>query len=178
MGKNIFLAFLLIVIAAGLYYAVKNIPSENPLHNNVACTAEAKLCPDGSAVGRTGPNCEFAACPTVDTVDDNSQQPDAPVTLSVKINETSGALGVKITPLEVIEDSRCPKDVVCIWAGTVKVRVMLSSGSGEAEQIFELDQEITTEVERITLTDVRPAAVSTEDIKDNQYEFEFRVEMR
>ena len=29
-----------------------------------ACTAEAKLCPDGSAVGRIGPNCEFAACPT------------------------------------------------------------------------------------------------------------------
>jgi hypothetical protein len=28
-----------------------------------ACTAEAKLCPDGSAVGRTGPNCEFAPCP-------------------------------------------------------------------------------------------------------------------
>ncbi|MFA6511947.1 MAG: hypothetical protein WCV86_02390 [Patescibacteria group bacterium] len=31
--------------------------------NAVACTQEAKLCPDGSAVGRTGPNCEFAACP-------------------------------------------------------------------------------------------------------------------
>lgn len=30
-----------------------------------ACTAEAKLCPDGSAVGRTGPNCEFAPCPPV-----------------------------------------------------------------------------------------------------------------
>jgi hypothetical protein len=29
-----------------------------------ACTMEAKLCPDGSAVGRTGPNCEFAPCPT------------------------------------------------------------------------------------------------------------------
>lgn len=28
-----------------------------------ACTMEAKVCPDGSAVGRTGPNCEFAACP-------------------------------------------------------------------------------------------------------------------
>jgi hypothetical protein len=24
---------------------------------------EAKICPDGSAVGRQGPNCEFAACP-------------------------------------------------------------------------------------------------------------------
>jgi hypothetical protein len=28
-----------------------------------ACTQEAKICPDGSAVGRQGPNCEFAACP-------------------------------------------------------------------------------------------------------------------
>jgi hypothetical protein len=29
-----------------------------------ACTLEAKICPDGSSVGRTGPNCEFAPCPT------------------------------------------------------------------------------------------------------------------
>ncbi len=29
----------------------------------VACTMEAKQCPDGSYVGRTGPRCEFAPCP-------------------------------------------------------------------------------------------------------------------
>jgi hypothetical protein len=30
----------------------------------VACTMEAKLCPDGkTSVGRSGPNCEFAKCP-------------------------------------------------------------------------------------------------------------------
>lgn len=28
----------------------------------VSCTMDAKQCPDGSYVGRTGPNCEFAAC--------------------------------------------------------------------------------------------------------------------
>jgi hypothetical protein len=28
-----------------------------------ACTQEAKQCPDGSYVSRTGPNCEFQACP-------------------------------------------------------------------------------------------------------------------
>lgn len=27
------------------------------------CTAEAKICPDGSSVGRVPPSCEFAACP-------------------------------------------------------------------------------------------------------------------
>lgn len=31
----------------------------------VACTEEAKVCPDGSAVGRTGPDCSFAPCPKV-----------------------------------------------------------------------------------------------------------------
>jgi hypothetical protein len=27
------------------------------------CTLDAKVCPDGTAVGRTGPACEFAVCP-------------------------------------------------------------------------------------------------------------------
>lgn len=27
------------------------------------CTIEAKMCPDGTFVGRMGPNCEFAPCP-------------------------------------------------------------------------------------------------------------------
>lgn len=27
------------------------------------CTMEAKQCSDGSFVGRSGPNCEFAKCP-------------------------------------------------------------------------------------------------------------------
>lgn len=39
-----------------------NNPSANP--SGKACTQEAKICPDGSSVGRTGPNCEFAPCPT------------------------------------------------------------------------------------------------------------------
>ena len=34
--------------------------------NGAVCTQEAKLCLDGSYVGRTGPNCEFV-CPAVST---------------------------------------------------------------------------------------------------------------
>ena len=37
-------------------------PSPKPTGQTV-CTQDAKLCPDGSYVGRTGPNCEFAKCP-------------------------------------------------------------------------------------------------------------------
>lgn len=32
--------------------------------NTIACPADAKLCPDGSYVGRTGPKCAFAECST------------------------------------------------------------------------------------------------------------------
>lgn len=32
-------------------------------NGGTACSMEARICPDGSAIGRTGPNCEFAACP-------------------------------------------------------------------------------------------------------------------
>lgn len=31
--------------------------------NMTQCTLEAMICPDGSAVGRTGPKCEFSPCP-------------------------------------------------------------------------------------------------------------------
>ena len=30
---------------------------------DVVCTMDAKMCPDGSSVGRQGPDCEFAPCP-------------------------------------------------------------------------------------------------------------------
>lgn len=36
---------------------------KSEVKNEVACTMEAKLCDDGSSVGRSGPNCEFARCP-------------------------------------------------------------------------------------------------------------------
>jgi hypothetical protein len=42
------------------------IPSahKNKISERAECTTEAKICPDGSAVGRSGPNCEFSPCPS------------------------------------------------------------------------------------------------------------------
>ncbi len=37
--------------------------STTPSGSMTACTMEAKVCPDGSSVGRVPPSCEFAACP-------------------------------------------------------------------------------------------------------------------
>ena len=39
------------------------MPDEPCGEKPIACAMDAKLCPDGSYVGRTGPECEFSACP-------------------------------------------------------------------------------------------------------------------
>ena len=61
--KIIKLLILVAIILIGGYLIYRYYLTPNREQKPVVCTMEAKLCPDGSAVGRTGPNCEFAPCP-------------------------------------------------------------------------------------------------------------------
>lgn len=54
-----------VVVANNGTENIKNITDNK--NGTIACSLEAKVCPDGSAVGRTGPNCEFATCPATST---------------------------------------------------------------------------------------------------------------
>lgn len=38
-------------------------PPPLPEESQIMCQADVKLCPDGSAISRSGLRCEFAACP-------------------------------------------------------------------------------------------------------------------
>lgn len=49
--------------------------SSSSSSGNVGCTDDAMICPDGTAVGRTGPNCTFPACPTGGTTDGGTSCP-------------------------------------------------------------------------------------------------------
>lgn len=59
------LTTFLILFVTGYYYGKSSNNPNTPTDGGVACTEEAKICPDGSAVGRSGPNCEFPDCPDV-----------------------------------------------------------------------------------------------------------------
>lgn len=64
MDKNflfIIIVLLVIIVGGTLIWLFWPILQIDPL----SCIQEVKLCPDGSSVGRTGPNCEFAGCPSV-----------------------------------------------------------------------------------------------------------------
>lgn len=67
--KLLFVFIIAVFILGGLFYVYYPEPVEYTIpdkNNNepepVFCTADAKLCPDGSYVSRTGPDCEFV-CP-------------------------------------------------------------------------------------------------------------------
>ncbi len=60
---------ILLVMGGGYYYFALKQPA-----GGRSCSLEAKLCPDGSTVGRGGPKCEFAACPSTD----QTPQADSP----------------------------------------------------------------------------------------------------
>lgn len=80
--KNIIIGILavigavtVIVVLAGIYrFNFTNggdrIPGVN-WPQEAGCTMEAKLCPDGSAVGRIGPQCKFAECPNIASANEN-----------------------------------------------------------------------------------------------------------
>lgn len=68
MFKNKTVILILCAVALGLggiLYLVNPTPIkyETPKDEGVMCTQEAKQCPDGSYVGRSGPKCEFDLCP-------------------------------------------------------------------------------------------------------------------
>jgi hypothetical protein len=169
----LFLVGALVVVAGALaVFTDMRLPLVAQAPEPQACTMEAKICPDGSAVGRTGPNCEFAACPEASVTEPAS---GTKVVVTAKLGEQVEALGETITPVKVLDDSRCPRDVQCVWAGTLHLDATVRSGMGLGRLTFELGKTSTTEVNSITLISVTPSPMSTTVIGERDYEFTFEV---
>lgn len=72
---HIYLILVMFILVGAMMYSAFNFQLSNKKKiNPVACTMEAKLCPDGSAVGRSGPKCEFVECPSrvVQPIEENT----------------------------------------------------------------------------------------------------------
>jgi hypothetical protein len=77
-----------------------------------------------------------------------------PGTVTAHLNEEVRIGAVSVKPLEVVEDSRCPPDVSCVWAGRVRLRVAVS---GADEPVMEIGRPVTVAGgQRLTLVGVAP----------------------
>lgn len=75
--------------------------AETPESNGVACTLDAKVCPDGSSVGRSGPNCEFEACPSVTS---DSVLPNGWSKVGKIVSSAEGCYQVQISDIGQLDD--------------------------------------------------------------------------
>ncbi len=164
---------ILFVIVLGLavlvYIKFHKEPVNNDGSNQVACTMEAKLCPDGSYVGRIGPKCEFKACPTSQGNNSDASSPAAAIGQTIVLN------GVSITPLALVQDSRCPAGVYCIQAGTVQVSVNLKSVSETKQLTLTLNSPTTFSGHKVILESVEPAKFPQKVLAPADYSFTFSV---
>ena len=111
-----------------------------------------------------------------------SRTPSGPKEVTVRVGETVVVNNVEITFTRVLEDSRCPVDVTCVWEGNAKVELEVGVLNGDGPTI-QLILNTATEPrygdaygQRITLTAVRPDPVSTKPIPPDTYELRLKAE--
>ncbi len=176
MKKYEALGVVVVLAAVAIFWFLHLNPS---LPVERACTKEAKICLDGSTVGRTGPNCEFAACPTGTATSTTPTPTPTPGSTSatstpIAIGKSATVRGTTIGVLELLEDSRCPVDVQCIQAGTVRVRASIDAMNRDF--VFTLGKMQVVGTSAITLVAVVPAEKkSTKAVLPGDYRFIFTV---
>ena len=84
--------------------------------------------------------------------------------------------GLTVEFVRVVEDSRCPTDMTCVWAGEVKVQLSTRIDAAEAEQ-HEITAGQHARVGRFQLlvVKVEPERISTREISADEYRVTLNV---
>lgn len=86
----------------------------------------------------------------------------------------AGDDGLRVTFLAVTDDSRCPKDAVCVWAGQVAVEV--TAGDGGEKRSLKPDEAATVDGYRLRHVRVEPYPASDAPTQPSQYRATFVVD--
>lgn len=90
------------------------------------------------------------------------------------LGETVYAGGPRVTPLEVLEDSRCPINARCVWAGQVRLKARVDLGTRDEERELTTGKPEPIADGTLELVDVQPDRVAGETLNPGDYRFGFR----
>ena len=93
-----------------------------------------------------------------------------------RIGQTVTAGGPRVTPLALIEDSRCPQGVQCVWAGQVRIAARVATGSGSSVRELTMGKPVPVADGTLTLADVQPTKRKDTTIAPGDYRFGFRFD--
>ncbi len=106
----------------------------------------------------------LAGCATV---------PPASTGPTAGLGQVAGGNGLTIRPIKVIEDSRCPAAVQCVWAGRLKVRARMNGPGWTQIRDFELGIPQAVDQYRVTLISAEPQKQAGAEIEPRSYRFTF-----
>ena len=112
-----------------------------------------------------------ASCATVDTA--IVAKPGVEFNLAAGQTATLSGTGYRITFDRVTEDSRCPIDVVCVWAGDAKIQLTIARSTAPADiRVLGLtppNSETDSNGVRIRFVSLAPAPRQSEPSGSRQY---------
>ena len=91
----------------------------------------------------------------------------------VKLGQVAYVGGPRVRPDLLIEDSRCPVDVQCIWAGRVVLRATVLGGNSSRQIDLTLGAPVSIADGQLTLLSVEPQRTSGQPLKPEQIRFRF-----
>lgn len=91
-----------------------------------------------------------------------------------RFGETVTVGAPRITPLKLIEDSRCPPGVQCVWAGRVRISVRIETGAGTSTRDIDLGQPVRVADGTLTLAEAYPDKRKDTTLYPEEYRFGFR----
>lgn len=83
---------------------------------------------------------------------------------------------VVVTPMRVTEDSRCPMNARCVWAGRAVVETRIDGPGWRQTQPLTLGEPHTVRGVTVTLVSVEPATQTGTQIASADYRFAFESE--
>jgi hypothetical protein len=96
-----------------------------------------------------------------------------PVEGPVRLGQAAYVGGPAVKPLKVIEDSRCPINARCIWAGRVVVRAKVSGGDWSRTMDLTLGEPAQVADGALTLMSVTPDREAGKPFDTGAYRFTF-----
>ncbi len=97
--------------------------------------------------------------------------------VDVAFGQTAYVNGPKIRPIKLIEDSRCPMNARCAWAGRIRILVAWVKADGEQQVELTLGEPMPLADGALTLTAVNPSKMAGEGqelaLSDYRFSFQF-----
>lgn len=105
----------------------------------------------------------LAACATPRVNADGSTE--------LRLGQRAVVGGPTVTPVKVLEDSRCPMEARCVWAGRVRLEVQVETGQGKRTVEVATDKPAPVADGALSLTNVLPPKSVRTPVAERDYRF-------